>query len=242
MKSLIVIPTYNERDSLPELEIALRETDCDLLFVDDNSPDGTADLIADWQKRRANVYLLKRAVKGGLAGAYLAGFAWGLERGYEAIVQMDADLSHHPSYLKSLFNGLFDHHLVIGSRYVAGGGVENWSFLRRLISRGGSLYARLWLGLKIKDLTGGFNAWRSEALKKLDLSTVKSEGYSFQIEMKQRAAAVGLNILETPIIFKERRSGKSKMSKKIFWEAFWRVPLMRFKPRPTNQAAPVNNS
>lgn len=230
MKTLIIIPTYNERESLPEL---IRRLDglsggFDFLIIDDNSPDGTALLVEGWQKERADIFLLKRQAKLGLGTAYIEGFKWALANNYEAIVQMDADLSHNPEYLLAMLDSLSEHGLVVGSRYVSGGGVENWPFYRRLLSKGGSLYARIILGVNIKDLTGGYNIWHSEVLKKIDLDKILSEGYSFQIEMKQRAHEQQALIKEFPIVFKERQGGKSKMSKKIILEAMWRVWLIFF--------------
>ena len=209
--------------------------EADLLFVDDNSPDGSAELIADWQATKPFIHLLSRSGKLGLGSAYLAGFAWGLEHGYEALVQMDADLSHHPEYLPLMLAKLEEGGLVVGSRYTEGGGVENWPLSRQLVSRGGSLYARTILGLKTRDLTGGFNAWHHQALRNIDLAKIKSNGYSFQIEMKHQAQQTGAKVIEVPIIFRERASGQSKMSKRIFLEAMWRVWLMlldsrRFRP------------
>lgn len=233
MKTILVIPTYNEKDSLPELISRLDKLNLNLdyLFVDDNSPDGTADFIISQQAERANIFLLSRPGKLGLGTAYLEGFRFALDNNYEAIVQMDADLSHDPDYLASLLAVLEPGGLVIGSRYIAGGGVENWAFYRRLISKGGSFYARTVLGLKIRDLTGGFNVWHRDALNSLDLATIKSEGYSFQIEMKHRAAERGVLIKESPIVFKERFEGESKMSNKIILEAMLRVWLMLLNSR-----------
>ena len=233
MKTLIVIPTYNELQALPLLLAALESSgvEADLLFVDDNSPDGTADLIRSWQIEKPYIHLLSRAGKQGLGTAYLAGFAWGLEQGYEAIVQMDADLSHDPRHLPEMLAALEEGGLVIGSRYVAGGGVENWPKSRQLISRGGSLYARTILGLKTRDLTGGYNAWHHQALRNIDLANIKSNGYSFQIEMKHQAHQTGAKVREVPIIFRERADGQSKMSKKIFLEAMWRVWIMLLDSR-----------
>jgi len=199
--------------------------------VDDNSPDGTAELVQEWQATRRDIYLISRFGKLGLGTAYLEGFAWALNRDYEAVVQMDADLSHDPVYLSEMLAKLDNFQVVIGSRYVAGGGVENWPILRRIISKGGSWYSRNVLSLPIRDVTGGFNVWSREALLALSLNEIKSNGYSFQVEMKYQASQIGLKMTEFPIIFKERHDGQSKMSQKIVFEAMWRVWLLLVRSR-----------
>jgi len=224
-KALVIIPTYNEIDNIGGLigEIGKHLKNASVLVVDDNSPDGTGDLVEKIMAENGRVHLIRRAGKMGLGTAYLAGFKYALERDFEFIFEMDADFSHDPSYLPGLLAAAQDASLALGSRYIDGGGVENWSFLRKMISRGGSLYARLILGLPYHDLTGGFKCFRREALEAIDLDAVHSEGYSFQIEMTYRVHKKGMRIVETPIIFYERAEGKSKMSNKIFFEAIYRV-------------------
>ncbi len=226
MEFLIVIPTYNEFDNIEPLVSGIKKylPSAHVLFVDDNSADGTQNAI---EKLMANdkesVFLLKRPGKAGLGKAYLAGFAWALEHGYKYICQMDADLSHNPKYLPMFRESLNSHHGVIGSRYVGGGGVLNWSWYRLLISRFGSLYARFILKTPINDFTGGFNAWQAAALSSLDLLSITSEGYSFQIELKYRAFLKKYSLHEIPIVFEERRAGQSKMSLNIVIEAIFKV-------------------
>ncbi len=225
MKSLVVIPTYNERDNIGELtrEIHRLLPDVDILVVDDNSPDGTQDVVRECQATDSRLHLLPRKGKEGLGKAYLAGFRWGLERGYEAIVEMDADFSHRPVDLKKVLAALPDHDFVVGSRWVPGGQTVNWGLGRKLISRGGSFYTRQILRYPLRDWTGGFNAWKASTLRKIGLESVRSEGYSFQIELKYRALRIGLRGIEVPIIFEDRRVGQSKMSSRIVIEALHRV-------------------
>lgn len=234
MKSLIVIPTYNERENIGVLLdeiINLNLSAVDVLVVDDNSPDKTADIVRAKQEGRQNIFLLERPGKDGLGRAYIAGFSWGLKNFYDILIGMDADLSHDPKYLPLLIRELVTNDFVIGSRYVKGGGIDNWGYWRRFLSIGGNIYAGLILSMKIKDLTGGFNAWRAEVLKTIDLETVCSGGYSFLIELKYRACKNSFKYSEVPIIFKERASGESKMSPSIIKEALWRLPYLRFKNR-----------
>lgn len=225
MKSLIIIPTYNERENLPNLIPAVRAAtpDVDILVVDDNSPDGTQDAVRELQKKDAKVHLLGRAGKQGLGKAYLAGFAWGLEKGYDALVEMDADFSHRPEDLKRLLEALPAVDFAMGSRWVSGGKTVNWGLGRKVISRGGSFYTRQILRYPVRDWTGGFNAWKASTLRKIGLDSVKSEGYSFQIELKYRALRLGLRGVEVPIVFEDRRVGQSKMSSRIVLEALHRV-------------------
>ena len=228
-EALVCIPTYNERENIPSIvKELLHVAPVDILIIDDNSPDGTgavADLLAAEDSR---VHVLHRPGKQGLGKAYLAGFQWALERHYEFIFEMDADFSHQPRYVPEFLRAIQDHDLVLWSRYVPGGGTENWSQVRKFISQGGSLYARTILGLSVKDLTGGFKCFRREVLEAIDLESVESTGYSFQIELTYRAAQKGFRIKEVPIVFYERVAGNSKMSKDIVLEAVAKVWKIRF--------------
>jgi dolichol-phosphate mannosyltransferase len=225
MKNLVVIPTYNERENIAQLIPAIFQAtpNVEILVVDDGSPDGTQDEVNRLKNAHSNVHLLARRGKEGLGKAYLAGFAWALERGYDGVVQMDADFSHRPQDLAQLLKTLPDYDFVLGSRWVAGGQTVNWSLARKFISRGGSFYARQILRFPIRDWTGGFNAWKSDTLRKIGLDSVRSEGYSFQIELKFRALRFGLRGTEIPIVFEDRRVGQSKMSSRIVFEALYRV-------------------
>jgi len=225
MKTLIVIPTYNERENIAALIPAVFEAtpDVEILVVDDNSPDGTGEVVRSLQGRFPHVHLLSRRGKEGLGKAYLAGFKWGLEKGYSALVQMDADFSHRPEDLKTLVAALPEYDFVMGSRWVEGGRTVNWGIGRKIISRGGSFYARQILRFPVRDWTGGFNGWKAETLRKLGLDSVRSEGYSFQIELKYRAMKLGFRGREVPIVFEDRRVGQSKMSSRIVFEALYRV-------------------
>lgn len=232
--ALIVIPTYNEAKNIEPLLSAIwsASPDIHLLIVDDNSQDGMAEIVSRMQEtRRGQLHFMQRPGKLGLGSAYLSGFAWGLERRYRAIIEMDADFSHNPSSLPAMLAALQGTAAVIGSRYVQGGSTENWHPLRKLISRFGSFYSRVILGVPLHDLTGGFNAWRREALEAMNLRTIRSEGYSFQIELKYRCFKAGLPMKELPIVFSERREGSSKMSWKIVVEALYRVWTFRFHQR-----------
>ena len=230
---LIVVPTYNERDNVDEVvrKFLTPVPEAELLFVDDNSPDGTGARLDELATGNPRVHVLHRPGKLGLGTAYLDGFAWGLARGHDYLFEMDADFSHDPSYLPAMMaKARSGADVVIGSRYVAGGGTRNWGVGRKLLSRGGSLYARTVLGVKIRDVTAGFICYRRAALQALDLAAIKSNGYSFQIEMKYRALAAGLKVAEVPIVFVDRRVGKSKMSRAIFAEALtmvWKLRLGR---------------
>lgn len=229
MKTLIIVPTYNERENIANIVPAIRRAapHVDVLVVDDNSPDGTQDVVKSLQAQDAKVHLLGRAGKQGLGKAYLAGFAWGLERGYEALVEMDADFSHRPEDLVKLLEALPGADFAMGSRWVPGGKTVNWGLGRKIISRGGSFYTRQILRHPVRDWTGGFNAWKAGTLKKIGLDSVRSEGYSFQIELKYRALKSGLRGVEVPIIFEDRRVGQSKMSSRIVVEALFRVWSLR---------------
>lgn len=230
MKYLVVIPTYNEKENIEALLTrinALSLGNLDILIVDDNSPDKTAEEVLSWQKKQNNLFLLVKPEKNGLGKAYQAGFEWGLKRGYNALIQMDADLSHDPVYLPVLVIGLSKADFVVGSRYCAGGTIKNWGLVRRFLSWGGNVYARAILGVKIKDLTGGFNVWRAEVLKKIYQSDMTASGYSFQVELKYRALKNEFKAVEIPITFLEREKGKSKMSWQIVGEAIMKIIYLR---------------
>lgn len=225
MNILIVVPTYNEVQNLEPLLTAIAKAPFEVLVVDDGSPDGTGAL-ADQLKERLSprVHVLHRTEKKGLGKAYLAGFDWGLKQNrFDAIVEMDADFSHHPRFLPAMAENLALQDVVIGSRYVHGGGTVNWGFIRKCISRGGSFYARTILGIPVQDLTGGFNGWRVAVLQAIQLSSVESNGYAFQIELKYRAFLKGFKIKEFPIVFEDRKVGQSKMSFRILLEALFKV-------------------
>jgi dolichol-phosphate mannosyltransferase len=222
---LVVIPTYEERDNigpvLSRLHAAVPEAD--VLVVDDASPDGTGELADEMAAADRRIRVLHRGGKSGLGAAYLAGFAAALEGGYEVVVEMDADGSHPPEDLPALLTALDDADVVLGSRYVPGGTVRNWPARRQLLSRGANLYARLALGVPIKDITAGFRVFRRQVLEELVLEEVASQGYCFQIDMAWRAVQAGFRVREVPITFTERERGSSKMSSAIVAEAFWRV-------------------
>ncbi len=230
-KTLIVTPTYNERENLPRFIDGVRAAapDADIMVVDDASPDGTGELADEIASRDSHVHVMHRAGKLGLGTAYVEAFAWGLSRGYESFFEMDADLSHDVRYLPDFFRALdAGADVVIGSRNIAGGDVEGWGLGRHFISKGGSLYSRVILGLGVRDLTSGYKAFSRRALETIDLSQVRSNGYSFQIETTYRASLKGLRIVEVPIVFVDRRVGHSKMSRRIFAEAIGVVWRLRF--------------
>lgn len=230
--ALIVVPTYNERDNVTDIAERLLAAlpVADVLFVDDNSPDGTGQILDEMAASNKRVHVMHRAGKLGLGTAYVEGFGWGLPRGYEYLFEMDADGSHDPKYLPQMLALAEDGaDVVVGSRYVPGGGTVNWGIGRQIISRGGGLYARTVLGIDVRDVTAGFVCWRRNALQAIDLATVSSNGYSFQIEMKYRAHKRGLRIVETPIVFEDRRVGQSKMSRAIVVEALAKVWALRFR-------------
>lgn len=231
--ALVIVPTYNERDNIPAITerlFAAAGGRVEMLVVDDGSPDGTAAAVAELAERYP-VHLIERPGKLGLGTAYVTGFRWALERGYRAIVEMDADGSHDPADVGRLLDALSDADLVIGSRYVEGGRVVNWGLLRRGLSAGGNLYARAWLDLGVRDATSGFRAFRSEALRAQDLGDVSSEGYAFQIEMTRRIRRAGGRIKEIPIAFTDRTLGRSKMSRRIALEALVAVTRWGFADR-----------
>jgi dolichol-phosphate mannosyltransferase len=228
--ALVIIPTYNERDNLGPITAAALAADArvDVLVVDDNSPDGTGELADQLAAAEPRLRVLHRPRKEGLGRAYLQAFRWALEQGYAYVLEMDADFSHDPRYLPGLLDAAEQGaDLVLGSRYVPGGGTVNWGLLRRLISRGGSLYARSILGVSIRDLTGGFKCFSRRVLEGLDLDQVVSTGYGFQIELTYRALRKGFRVVEVPIVFEDRRVGQSKMSRRIFVEAMTMVWKLR---------------
>jgi dolichol-phosphate mannosyltransferase len=224
--TLIVVPTYNEIEnlrSLVEAIVTLTPQNVEILIVDDGSPDGTGQLADTLAHQDHRIHVLHRPKKMGLGTAYLNGFKWGLEQNFEAFIEMDADFSHDPKYLGRMHELLMQHDVVIGSRYIEGGGTVNWGLGRKIISRGGSLYSRLILGAPIRDFTGGFNGWKRRVLESVDLPSLRSDGYSFQIELKYRAYLQKFDIMEFPIIFEDRKVGKSKMNRRIVFEALGRV-------------------
>jgi len=225
----LVLPTYEEAGNIEQIVRRALESMPEgsrVLVVDDNSPDGTGE-IAERLAAELPVEVLHRAGKEGLASAYIAGFRHALERGAGLVLQMDSDFSHDPADLRRLIEASERADLVLGSRYVAGGGVRDWSLVRQAISRGGSAYARTVLGIEVKDLTGGFKCFQREVLEAIDLGAISSQGYAFQVEMTYRALQKGFRVLEIPIVFRDRQVGQSKMSRAIVLEAAWRVPLLR---------------
>jgi dolichol-phosphate mannosyltransferase len=230
----VILPTYDEAENLERIVDAVLAQLPDpgrILVVDDNSPDGTGQIADRLAAANDSISVLHRQEKEGLGPAYLAGFRVALEGGAQRIVEMDADFSHDPAYLPKLIGAADHFDLVIGSRYVPGGGVTDWGPMRRFISRGGSTYARLALGLPVRDLTGGFKCFRREVLETIDLDTIEARGYAFQVETTYRAIKAGFRVVEIPIVFKDRADGTSKMSRSIVAEAMWRVPAMRFRRR-----------
>jgi len=234
MKTLIIIPTYNELENLRPLlqEIFSYAQETDVLIVDDNSPDGTGKLADEIHNENPQVHVLHRAGKLGLGTAYIAGFKYTVSHDYDAAFEMDADFSHDPRYLPDFLKAIEHADLVIGSRYIPGGGTPNWSFLRRFISGGGNIFARFMLGIPVQDCTAGFRCYRRQVLESIDLDTIQSQGYAFQVEMAYRVMQQGFKIVETPIVFMDRRIGKSKMSRKIVIEAFIYVLRARFGKKP----------
>lgn len=232
MKSIVVIPTYNEAENIESLIRAINEQvpEMHILIVDDNSPDGTSNIVEKIMENDNRVHLIKRSGKMGLGTAYCAGFKYCLEKGYDAICEMDADFSHDPAELKNFLNLFDDYDLIIGSRYVVGVNVVNWPLSRLILSYGANLYTRIITGMPIKDATGGFKCFRASKLKEIDLDTIRSNGYGFQIEMNYRMWKNGARIKETPIIFVDRRSGISKMNKSIIYEAIFLVWKLKLFP------------
>ena len=234
MRNLIVIPTYNESLNAPVLIKRLFKNvpGTSILIIDDGSPDGTAEIVESLQKEFSNLFLIKRQKKLGLGSAYRLGFTWGLERGYEVFVEMDSDMSHRVRDLLKMIelrHATPNASLIIGSRWIKGGSTENWSKSRKLLSRTANLYVRIMLGMGVKDATAGFRIYSAEILRKINLNSIKSEGYSFQIEMTREVYKLGGQVVEVPITFREREQGVSKMSKKIVREAMFLVTVWGLK-------------
>ena len=231
--ALVVMPTYNEAENIQAMlsKLLVTGSGFDVLIVDDNSPDGTGKLVDELSLHEPRVRHLHREKKQGLGPAYIAGFSWGVDHGYRKIVQMDADFSHDPKDVPRLLEHLERNDVVVGSRYMKGGSTGGWGWVRKFISEGGNLYARLCLGLPYRDLTGGFNAWSVEILNKIDFPSVSAKGYAFQVELKYRALCAGGRMEEVPIHFENRIVGKSKMSGSIVSEAALRVLKLRWERR-----------
>ncbi|MCB9058896.1 MAG: polyprenol monophosphomannose synthase [Calditrichae bacterium] len=228
-KALIIVPTYNESENVRKLvtEIHSVQKEIHILFVDDNSPDGTADIIREMQAGNPQIHLLNRPGKQGLGSAYLAGFKYALGKGFDFIFEMDADFSHNPKEIPNFLNAIAENDLVLGSRYIKGVNVINWPLSRLLLSYFANMYSRIATGLPVMDATGGFKCFRKEVLSALDFSKVKSNGYAFQIELTFKAWKKGFRIKEIPIIFIDRVAGVSKLSKAIMWEAIFMVWKLR---------------
>lgn len=233
MKILIIIPTYNEKENIndivQEIKKYLSFYNYSILIIDDNSTDGTKEVLTKLTKDDTNIYLIERKAKLGLATAYVEGFKYGLKNGYDVMIQMDADFSHHPCFLQNMIEKMNLYDVVIGSRYVKSGSILGWGFIRKIISFGGSLFAKIVLNCPINDFTGGFNAWRKEVFEKINLDEIISKGYSFQVEIKYKAYKNNLKIKEIPIVFEDRKFGKSKMNKNIFFEAILNVIKLRIQ-------------
>jgi dolichol-phosphate mannosyltransferase len=232
-RAVLCLPTYNERENLEPMIEALSQvldTAQDVvLVIDDGSPDGTGEIADRLAAEHAWVSVLHRAEKEGIGPAYIAGFRWALSEGAELVLEMDCDFSHDPKDVPRLIAATDDADLVLGSRYAPGGGTANWGLLRRVVSRGGCLYAQIFLGLRVRDLTGGFKCFRRAALEAIDLDALSAHGYAFQIETTYRISRAGLRVREVPITFVERRAGSSKMTGSIVAEAMWKVPLLRLR-------------
>jgi dolichol-phosphate mannosyltransferase len=224
---LVIIPTYNEKDNIRRITQRVRTAvpEASILVADDNSPDGTGAIADELAVADEHVHVMHRLGKEGLAAAYMAGFAWGLERGYDVLIEMDADGSHQPEQLPAMLDALRRADLVLGSRWVPGGSVVNWPRSREVLSRGGNLYTRMALDLPLKDATGGYRVFRAQTLRDLELDDVASQGYCFQVDMARRALQSGKRVVEVPITFVEREYGDSKMSGSIVREALWRVTV-----------------
>ncbi len=231
MKSLVIIPTYNEKENIREIINSVLDVvpETDILIVDDNSPDGTGNIVKELMEKDSRIHLLEREGKMGLGTAYVAGFKYAIKNGYDWIVQMDADFSHNPKDIPRFFKHTDKYDLIIGSRYVEGISVVNWPLSRLFLSYFANVYARIITGVPVKDLTGGFKCISKKVLETIDLSSIRADGYGFQIEVNFLAYTNGFKIKEIPIIFIDRRAGYSKMSRKIVWEAFWLVLKLRWE-------------
>jgi dolichol-phosphate mannosyltransferase len=227
--TVVCLPTYNERENVERMVRALGELGVSVLVIDDSSPDGTGELADELARELPHLDVLHRERKEGLGPAYLAGFRRALADGAELILEMDCDFSHDPADVPRLIAATAEADLTLGSRYVPGGSVGNWGLLRRAVSAGGSLYARILLGVAVHDLTGGFKCYRRAVLETIDLDAISSRGYAFQIETTYRALRAGFRVVEVPIAFVDREQGGSKMSRRIVLEAIWKVPALRIK-------------
>ncbi len=244
-KAWLILPTYNEAENIEAILAAagavLSEAAHEgfsVLVVDDGSPDGTGEIADRLATEHEWVQVLHRKQKNGIGPAYLAGFRHALKHGAGYVMEMDSDFSHDPADLARLLQAVYaGADLALGSRYVPGGGVSDWGLLRRFVSEGGSTYARLVLGLKVRDLTGGFKCFRRETLEVIDFDGVRSQGYAFQVELTYRAVRAGFEVVEVPIVFRDRQQGQSKMSWRIAAEAMWLVPRLRFGPQPPVRSA-----
>ena len=221
----MIVPTYNELESLPVIVAGIRsaEPTVHILVADDNSPDGTGEVADSLSSGDNNIHVLHRTAKAGLGAAYLDSFGWAKKSGYDVVVEMDADGSHRPADLTKILDALTNNDVVLGSRWIKQGKVVNWAKSREILSRGGNLYTRMWLGIPLHDATGGFRAYRMSALDVMDINQVESQGYCFQVDMAWRAVKAGLRVTEVPITFVERELGESKMDGSIVKEALWRV-------------------
>jgi dolichol-phosphate mannosyltransferase len=229
VQATVCLPTYNERENLERMLLALKDKGVRVLVIDDNSPDGTGELADRLAAELDHVQVLHRERKEGLGPAYLAGFERALADGADLVLEMDADFSHDPADVPRLIQCASEADVVLGSRYVNGGSIVNWGRFRRFVSAGGSLYARRLLGVRVHDLTGGFKCFRREVLETLDLEAITSRGYAFQIETTYRALRAGFRVTEVPIVFADREHGGSKMSRRIVLEAIWKVPALRLR-------------
>jgi dolichol-phosphate mannosyltransferase len=235
-KVLVIVPTYNERESLPVIVSGVRqaEPEIHILIADDNSPDGTGEVADGLSSSDNSVHVLHRSAKAGLGAAYLDAFSWAKANGYDVVVEMDADGSHRPQDLTKILDALTNNDVVLGSRWIKDGRVVNWAKSRELLSRGGNLYTRMWLGIPIHDATGGFRAYRMSALAVMNTDQVESQGYCFQVDMAWRAVKANLRVAEVPITFVERELGESKMDGSIVKEALWRVTQWGIEKRLTD--------
>lgn len=235
-KVLVIVPTYNECESLPVIVSGIRQTEPEvhILIADDNSPDGTGEVADGLSSIDNSIHVLHRTAKAGLGAAYLDAFSWAKSKGYDVVVEMDADGSHRPQDLTKILDALTNNDVVLGSRWIKGGRVVNWAKSREVLSRGGNLYTRMWLGIPIHDATGGFRAYRMSALGVMNINQVESQGYCFQVDMAWRAVKANLRVAEVPITFVERELGESKMDGSIVKEALWRVTQWGIEKRLTD--------